>query len=141
MSNKTKPTLEDLRKIPFPSGGLMLYFTGDKKFLYIRSQNKHNLKEAIQIAKRSGRTITLYPMEISVAHMREGLTEQNVGLYYEKDVLRFNMTSEEFCKEYFDEPIAVLHSKVKGTMKGEEFWVKKYIFYDGTQKNMRVFQV
>lgn len=138
----TRPTLEDLRKIPFPSGGGMFYFVDDKQFLYFRIENKSDLKQKIEVAKRSGKRVNMYPMQLSVAYMRKGLTEQNVGAFYEQKIMRFNMSSEDFVKEYLDgNPIGVKHNKSKGTMKGEEFWVSKYVFYDGTEANFRIFRV
>lgn len=136
----TKPTLEELKKIPFPKNGGMFYFTEDKQFLYFRVENKHDLKQRIEVARKSGKKVNLYPMQVSVAYMREGLTEQNIGNFYQENIMRFNMSSKAFLEEYLDEPIGVHHNKVKGTMKGEEFWVKKYVFYDGTEKNFRVFR-
>lgn len=136
-----KITKEIVQQIPFLHGGIMFYFTDDKKFLYFRKQYKSSTNEDIKLARKSSTPIQLSPLELLCAILRESLTEQNIGNFCKEPIVRYNMTSEEFLSKHFTPHYSKRFTKYQGTIKGEDFWVKEYRHFPATPQNLSVFQM
>lgn len=136
-----KITKETVNEIPFLRGGVLYYFTGDKKFLYFRKQYKSTTNQDIKLARQRSTPITLSPLEVLCCVLRESITEKNIAAFYKHSILRFDSTSEEFLKKYLSPHYMKRFTKYKGTIHGDDFWVKEYRHFEASPRNMAIFQM